>query len=502
MSFWKKFLTRRKPSAPEKRTKKLLGLDCDLARASYKAAARGGAWDEADRLIAEGAVSCSLEEGHSALFWAALAGNLEMVRAMAPRAGATGERFGQTALMAACSRGHVEIAKLLMSATERMASDGNGLSALSFAASSGCAELVDALLAPTANGWAPGKNERWLAACIAAAMFDTKTLAIFEQRGWSESAGLQEEWSSYEIPKSLACAAISGKIIHPGFMDDDNDEFFAYSEGICHESWDIRATLAICQKTSMAEEDQASVIKKAIDLDFSVGAPPMPSDWAGQAFAASAKRSFSGYAEIMERCPDLPQAKGTRGGVTPLMIAAYYGPYIPIDLLERSDVSATDDRGWSAMRHFLARGRAGFAEPGQGPSIFCELGERATKEEWASEEEWIWRDLIQIAACSWSDPLLASMKLAIARSSPQALSRALAIAVAEGSRPAIELLFPLTCTSQNNEAFVQEFIHRNVKSPEISALVAERSSVLREVEELGKAAGIKTEQARLPAKRL
>lgn len=503
MGFWTNvFMRGNKPASKRKPF-----LDSHLARAAFN-----GAWEEAKPLIAQGAVSGGvdgLEAGHSALFWAALAGNLEFVRKMNPGADMEQEMLGQTALMAACSRGRLEIAKLLMSSKARQARDHLGLSALCFAASSGQAELVAALLDPAEDGWSPGKNERWLAACIAAAMSDAETLSVFEQRGWDRKIDREEEWSEEDewSVESATCAAISGELVFHGFLTREDEDFFSYTEGVSRESWHMQATLAICQKKQMPDASKNLVIKKAIELDFSEGAPPAPSDWGVQAFAASAKHAFSGYEAIMERCPDLATTKSANDGITPLMLAAHYArEFIPLDLLERSCASATDNRGWSAMRHFLAKRVDVFSDGGskRGSTrpIFCELGSRMSNDAWAADESQIWRRLIEIGASFWSEPLVESMKFAISRSSQKSLSRALAIAIAEEARPAMEMLFPLTSTAENSEAIIQEFILRNVKSPEISALVAERSAILREAEELANVTAMKEEGPRLPAKRL
>lgn len=500
MGFWRDFFSNTSaPSAePTPRQARLSGR---LAEAAHQRK-----WESVEKLIKQGAASGELAEGHSALFWAGFWGNAEAAASMAPTARWANEADGQTPLMAACAGGHVAAASILMSTQAKKLRDASGLGALGFAAASGSAELVEKLLKPCDDGWEHGKNERWQAAAIAAAMFELGPLEAFEKRGWAEPRDMDEKWQWNGV-ESLAWCAIAGAVEHGSFASTESMRSLFIKDGDHPELVDGWPILAICQKTlkDAAGPKTEAAIKKAAELDFSLGAPEMPEDWGMRSFSLALDHFRDSYCAIVAKCPELPAMKRPADGATALMLAIQQRRLaIPEDLLAKSSFDETDNLGLSALAYFARSGRVrdrrGFAS--HDASAFMTLARESPSDIWAAAEDSVWESLIGIGGKRPTEELLAEMRIAVERTSPRGLSRAMVFAVVQGAQGAVELLFPLTSTEENNKAFIEDFMRKNVKDNAMAALVEQKAALLREVEEIQEASPVGASTTKGAARRL
>ena len=431
-----------------------------------------GEWDKALAHVRDGAVSGRLHCGHSAIFWAAKAGHKGLVLALAPMAHWGSESDGQTALMAACWLGEIDVVTALllsdMPSGQRLTRDSRGTSALDFASAHGGSEIVSALLSTDfPNGPPPSRNDRWAAAGAAAAFAQTEVLDIFERRGWLDGDDVCEPWrhcqsltrcsldnSSMVIERATRGSGRLGGFGIIGCRDED--EFSWLDED---EDEDEHGGPALGFRGVFRKEPGMLVVEQCMRMDQALGSPHFE-DWPLQTFfAAALAGNEQACLALIQSHPLIASSSGSNGnGMTALMAAAGAGMLDATRaLLPLSDMAALNEQNMSA----LACSMCNLRHHSPAASVFAELAAVADDELWRREEAGIWRDLLTDPPSWERRDMLLAVSAAAKRSSPKALSAALATAIAEGRAEAVEFLFPRTSMEQNAPALISELIRRS-----------------------------------------
>lgn len=503
MGVWQSFIQKREVAKHAKSAARQARLDQELAEAASR-----GKWDEAESAINRGAQSGPPSRGHSALFWAAKANSLPMVERLAPGAVWREEANKQSALMAACSGGSLDVFKAVARAMPPGASsevDEFGASALSFAAAAQSMSIAEELLSEKANGCRLGKNIRWQAASVAAALRHAEMVELLIKGGWESDVDQLEAWEEESSGESLAASAICGESMPARRVSESRlSEHYLMASilGMGRRIQEEKPPELTILTANKGRGCPVSFLDHLLMADVAPGAPPKKESWAVEAFQIAISKFDSASGElIVDRFPSLPTTAFWNGD-TPLMAAMDKGMSNLCDkLAPLSDLAATGSDGRSALRRSISsRGKHSFINT----AAFAALAKIAPQELWDREEPEIWRDILCDKQSHWSEEDIQGAAMAAAsRGSKASLSMALAIAVAEGREQIAEYLFPFTNSQENEAAFAREFIRRcSTTSEGMSALVAQRTAVLREAEAIAESARERPALARSPAKRL
>lgn len=485
---------------------------------SLAIATSNASWDEAEALVKQGAVSGTLYVGHTALFNAARANRVDLVKALAPSAiwpsqesnaedhallheRPKAENDNQNALMAACANGSLDAVGIILAAAPEILfeRDVHGASCLDFAVFSGNVDLVQELLGSSVGCKIFGHNDRWQAAAVAAALNNSAMLDFFENNPLPPLG--DGEWDSCE---SLAVCSLSRTC--KVFSEHGEAHLHKMSAG--GDDWDIyEPALNIAIDYLMLEASSGpdvAAVAQAIRMDCSKNAPPREEDWAAKAFSAAVRaRCEDTCRSLLAGVPEL--ASASIKGFSALMLASSAGLLSVCQALAPiSNCSALDESGESALSTSLwGIANSDDYESDQKAEVFCFLASLVDEAQWLREEDYLWRGLICDQPRHWSDDdVLMTARSAAKRSSPMCLSKALAMAIAEDKPFLVELLYPKTSSANNASAVMAEFIRRCSRNPAMAALVSTAAATLTDVEALTAASPEPVASAKAPSRRL
>lgn len=486
---------------------------------SLAIATSNASWEEAEALVKQGAVSGTLYVGHTALFNAARANRVDLLKALAPsatwpkqesnpedpallQAWSNAENDNQNALMAACSNGSLDAVGILLAAAPPeilLERDVHGASCLDFAVFSGNVDLVQELLVSSLAGQSFGHNDRWQAAAVAAALNNSAMLDFFENNPLPPPG--DGEWDSCE---SLAVCSLSRTCK----VFSEHGEAHLHKMSAYIDDWDIyepALNIAIDELTLDAcEKPNVEAIAQAIRMDRSQNAPPLAEDWAAKAFSAAVRaRCEDTCSSLLATAPEL--ASASIKGFSALMLASSAGLLSVCQALAPiSNCSAKDESGESALSMSLwGIANSDDYESDQKAEVFSFLASLADEAQWLREEDALWKVLICDHPRHWSDDdVLMAARSAAKRSSPVCLSKALAMAIAEDKPLLVELLYPQTNSANNASAVLAEFVRRCSRNPAMATLVATAAATLTDVEALTAASPEPVASAKASSRRL
>lgn len=482
-------------------------------------AACNASWDEAEALVRQGAASGTSHGGHTALFNAARGNRVDLVKALAPSATwpkkdpdapnplyewSDFENDNQNPLMAACANGSLDAARILLASAPPetlLERDVHGASCLDFAVFSGNVDLVQELLGASFGGQIFGHHDRWQAAAVAAALNNSNMLDFFEKNPASPFAEGNENSG-----ESLAVCALAQTC--SVFSEHGSAHFrkkSAYIDGI--DDWDIyepALNIAIDRTLVAFGGPDVAAVAQALRMDCAKNAPPREEDWPAKAFSAAVRaRCEDACHSLLAATPEL--ASASIDGFSALMLASSAGLLSVCQALApMSNCSAQDESGESALSLSLwgISSSKGY-ESDPKAEVFSFLASLADEAQWLREEDALWRTLACDQWRHWpDDEVLMAARSAAKRSSPAALSKALAMAIAEDKPLLVELLYPMTNSANNASAVLAEFVRRCSRNPAMAALVATAASTLTDVEALTAASPEPAALVKAPSKRL